>query len=84
MSGVQTATPPVAGPHSYAEVVAAPPPSSSSNRRCASSRIGSLMSGSPSPLHVLNVDALWHPAEEETQVVKDSRATNPMVPSWAS
>ncbi|CAL8462387.1 g1920 [Coccomyxa elongata] len=33
MSGVQTASPPAAGPHSYAEVVAAPPPSSSSNKR---------------------------------------------------
>jgi hypothetical protein len=32
MSGIQTAAPPAAGPHSYAEVVAAPPPSSSSSR----------------------------------------------------
>lgn len=35
MSGVQTAAPPAAGPHSYAEVVAAPPPASSSSNRGA-------------------------------------------------
>lgn len=84
MSGVQTATPPAAGPHSYAEVVAAPPPSSSSNKRCARLRIGCLISDSHSPLHVLNAITLLRPAEEDTRVAEDSRATSQTVLSWVS